>query len=462
MTPTSSAGSPAPSASRPWSRSCSSTAASTRPTPPAASSTRRSTACTPRPAAGIPPPPPTASSPPSTAGHRIYVYGDYDVDGVTGSATCAGPPPARRHRRTSTSPPPPRGLRHQPGKPWSDRRNRRQGRRHRRLRHRQPAEAERRAAWARADRHRPPRDEGPCPTPPCWSPPPARHRVPSACSAAPASPSSWPGPSPCASAAARRSPPPRELLLDGVALAALGVVADVVPCRTRTAPRPLRPLCRCRKTLARRAGPLRGRQDRPGRRACRQRHRLRLAPRINAAGRMGERCWPWSCSPPRARARRGPRPTHRVLNESRQKLERDTVTKARQLIEAEKRRGRPRPGPRSADWHGRIVGIVAGRLASCTPADALVTCPKGRRRHEHARLAVGSGRSIAASRCTRRCASAATCWLDTAGTPRRRLPPAAQNVPPSATASAPASPGTTPGGTPAPELVLDERPRCPP
>jgi single-stranded-DNA-specific exonuclease len=123
----------------------------------------------------------------------------------------------------------------------------------------------------------------------------------------------------------------------------------------------------------------------------------RLAPRLNAAGRLGESMVAVKLlttkSPERALelAKRLDR-----LNEKRQKLERETVEKARELIRREKREDDPALVLASRNWHAGIVGIVAGRLAEQYGKPTLmVTLPKpGADADKRSQQAVGSGRSI--------------------------------------------------------------------
>ncbi len=193
----------------------------------------------------------------------------------------------------------------------------------------------------------------------------------------------------------------RNFLLDAVALAALGVVADVVP------------LLEENRTLVRH-GLNRLRRDPPvGLRALceaaglRQGAELRaddvafkLAPRLNAAGRLG-------CARLVVELLTASRPEQaadhaRVLEEQnakRQALERRMVAEARGMVEAEGRGDDPALVLTALDWHAGVLGIVAGRLAELygRPACMIalqptraVTAPRD---EAHARVGLGSGRS---------------------------------------------------------------------
>jgi single-stranded-DNA-specific exonuclease len=192
------------------------------------------------------------------------------------------------------------------------------------------------------------------------------------------------------------TPPFRELLLDGVALAALGVVADVVPLQgenrilvkaglARLADRPpvgLEVLCESAQVAP---GALRASDI-----------GFRLAPRINAVGRLGEAVVAVELLTTTRRERAVDLARRfEYLNEMRQKLERESLQRARQLIDAEGRHRDPALVLASRDWHGGIVGIVAGRLAEQFARPALlITLPPADADGEHARRAVGSGRSV--------------------------------------------------------------------
>ena len=157
----------------------------------------------------------------------------------------------------------------------------------------------------------------------------------------------------------------KEFLLDAVALASLGVVADVVPLldenrilvryglhRLRQAPPlGLRALCQA-------AGIEDGAELRAYDVA------FRIAPRLNAAGRLG-------CARLVVDLLTTTRPEQaadlaRYLenqNTQRQQLERRMTADARRMIEEQGRQNDPALVLASADWHGGVIGIVAGRLA---------------------------------------------------------------------------------------------------
>ncbi|HEY7330273.1 MAG TPA: single-stranded-DNA-specific exonuclease RecJ [Gemmataceae bacterium] len=197
----------------------------------------------------------------------------------------------------------------------------------------------------------------------------------------------------------------RDYLLDSVALAALGVVADVVPLHDENRILVRHGLHRLRQTT------LPGLQalytaagltvDAPLRAAD---IGYKLAPRLNAAGRLG-------CARLVVELLTTPRPEQatqlaRYLEEQntqRQTLERRIVQEARKLIEEQVRGEDAALVLARAGWHAGIIGIVAGRLSelygrpalmiALPPEDTTQSVPEEGGRH--ARVGVGSGRSIA-------------------------------------------------------------------
>lgn len=191
----------------------------------------------------------------------------------------------------------------------------------------------------------------------------------------------------------RVTPRFREFLLDAVALAALGTVADVVPLHDENRILVRHGLARLRqvpsiglKALLDAAGL----GDKEGLTAGDI--GFRLAPRLNAAGRL-------SCarlvvelltttSPQRAQD------LARYLegqNEQRQSLERRMLTQARELAEACD--GAPALVLASPEWHAGIIGIVAGRLADLFARPTLLIALRQDGTAGEA-VGQGSGRSV--------------------------------------------------------------------
>jgi single-stranded-DNA-specific exonuclease len=196
----------------------------------------------------------------------------------------------------------------------------------------------------------------------------------------------------------------RDYLLDCVALAALGVVADVVPLhdenrilvrhglhRLRQMSLPgLQALCTCAglaPDTPLRAGDI----------------GYKIGPRLNAAGRLG-------CARLVVDLLTTPREEQAIQlaryleeqNTQRQTLERRTVSEARKMIEEQARGDDAALVLAHADWHAGIIGIVAGRLVEqyarptliiALPSPTLEADERGSE-GRHIRVGVGSGRSV--------------------------------------------------------------------
>jgi single-stranded-DNA-specific exonuclease len=185
----------------------------------------------------------------------------------------------------------------------------------------------------------------------------------------------------------------RDFLLDAVALASLGVVADVVPLldenrilvrhglnRLRQAPTlGVKALCEAA-----------GFEDGADLRASDV--GFKIAPRLNAAGRLG--CARLVVDLLTTTRREQAVDLARYLegqNAQRQTLERRMLTEARRMVEEQGRQDDPALVLASADWHGGVIGIVAGRLAEQYARPALMI--KLPSQDEEAEAA-GSGRSV--------------------------------------------------------------------
>jgi single-stranded-DNA-specific exonuclease len=194
----------------------------------------------------------------------------------------------------------------------------------------------------------------------------------------------------------------RNFLLDAVALAALGIVADVVPLLDENRILVRYGLNRLRQqpplglqALCHAAGLAAGADLRASDIA------FKLAPRLNAAGRLGcarlvvDLLTESRKEPAADRAR-----YLEEQNFKRQALERRMVTEARALIEAEGRQDDPALVLARSDWHAGVLGIVAGRLAelygrpSCMIALQEVRATSTSPGAEAAQIGLGSARSI--------------------------------------------------------------------
>jgi single-stranded-DNA-specific exonuclease len=193
-----------------------------------------------------------------------------------------------------------------------------------------------------------------------------------------------------ASGGERVPPRLRDALLDGVALAALGLVADVVPLHDENRIYVRHGLHRLR------AAPTVGLQALLNAAGLAEAKALRaddigfkLAPRLNAAGRLG-------CARLVVELLTTPSPqrAHDLAtylesqNQQRQQIERKIVAHARELALDGPHRDAPALVLASADWHPGVIGIVAGRLADQLGRPVLLVAL----REDGA--APGSGRSI--------------------------------------------------------------------
>lgn len=255
------------------------------------------------------------------------------------------------------------------------------------------------------------------------------------------------------------SEPLREVLLDAIALAALGVVADVVPLQDenrilvryglkRLMTRPPLGVQAIRETAGIAEGDLKAGDI-----------GYRIAPRINAVGRLGEAAIAVDLLTTTRRERAVDLARRlEYLNEQRQRLERDTVARAKEMIEREGRGDDPALVLASPDWHGGVVGIVAGRLAEQYGRPTLmVTLPKPSDDDgEQIRLATGSGRSIpgfALHEALKACDDLLVGHGGHAAAAGFRLLP--HNVQAFRKRFCACVAGHFPSGTPSPEIVLD-------
>ncbi len=192
-----------------------------------------------------------------------------------------------------------------------------------------------------------------------------------------------------ASGATRVTPQLREFLLDSVALAALGMIADVVPLQDENRIIVRHGLARLDRTgsvglraLLRAAG-----LD-PSAPVTTTDVSFAVAPRLNAAGRLG--CARLVVELFTTASAEHATELARVLdgqNAQRQQIERRILEQARELADADGD-GTPALVLASPDWHPGVIGIVAGRLAELYARPVLLIAQNG------ADLGHGSGRSI--------------------------------------------------------------------
>ena len=187
------------------------------------------------------------------------------------------------------------------------------------------------------------------------------------------------------------SPMLREFLLDAVALAALGLVADVVPLHDENRIYVRSGLARLRekpplgmKALIESAGLA----ATPELRA--EDIGFRLAPRMNAAGRLGYAGLVVEMLTT-ANAVRAKEIAQHLENEnsSRQTLERRMVQQAKDMLDGEDLAKLPAAVLSHSEWHPGVIGIVAGRLVEHIGRPVLIIAAK-----DGQPIVTGSGRSI--------------------------------------------------------------------
>lgn len=182
----------------------------------------------------------------------------------------------------------------------------------------------------------------------------------------------------------------REFLLDAMGLAALGLIADVVPLRdenrifvkhglARIVQKPslgLQALCETAKiTKELRAEDV----------------AFRIAPRLNAAGRLGcARLVVELLTTNSANRATEIAEFLDTQNTKRQFLEKKITADAKQMVEDSGYGDDPAIVLGSTEWHGGVIGIVAGRLAEYFAKPVLICALQ-----EHDQPSSGSGRSIA-------------------------------------------------------------------
>jgi single-stranded-DNA-specific exonuclease len=190
----------------------------------------------------------------------------------------------------------------------------------------------------------------------------------------------------------------RDYLLDSVSLAALGVVADVVPLQDENRILVHHGLNRLRQTPLvglKALYEVAGLGSGEGLRASDIGYTL--APRLNAAGRLG--CARLVVELLTTTKRDQAAELARCLedqNQKRQTLERRMLAEARELVETNGCHEAPAIVLASSGWHVGVLGIVASRLADIFGRPALlVALPTGPAAlADPVQIGVGSGRSI--------------------------------------------------------------------
>lgn len=183
----------------------------------------------------------------------------------------------------------------------------------------------------------------------------------------------------------------REFLLDAVGLAALGLVADVVPLQDENRILVRHGLERIKQkpSVGLRAL-MEAAQMGDGKPVTAEDVGFRLAPRLNAAGRLG--CARLAVELLTTKNPGKARELAEYLekqNEQRQGLERKITQQAREMMVGVDLTTTVGIVLASADWHQGVVGIVAGRLAEQFARPTLVMAIKA-----DEEIAIGSGRSV--------------------------------------------------------------------
>lgn len=193
-----------------------------------------------------------------------------------------------------------------------------------------------------------------------------------------------------ASGSDRVTPELREFLLDAVGLAALGLVADVVPLRDenrifvkqglqRLTEKPSLGLRALMEASGLGDGPIKAEDV-----------SFKLAPRLNAAGRLD--CAQLVVELLTTKSPGKARDLAQYLescNKQRQALERKISAHAREMVEAGGHADRPAIVLGSTEWHAGVVGIVAGRLAEQYARPVVLVALKA-----GDAVSTGSGRSV--------------------------------------------------------------------
>lgn len=194
-----------------------------------------------------------------------------------------------------------------------------------------------------------------------------------------------------ASGATKVTPQFREFLLDSVALAALGMIADFVPLLDENRIFVRHGLNRLHSTKSIGLRALLEAAGVNNRAPSATDVGFYLAPRLNAAGRLGcarlvvELLTTTSAERARDLAR-----FLNAQNEERQKIERRILAQAREQIEHLNLGALRSLVLAHGNWHAGVIGIVAGRLADSFGRPVLMIAVK-----DETQVGVGSGRSVA-------------------------------------------------------------------
>ncbi|HEY2909179.1 MAG TPA: single-stranded-DNA-specific exonuclease RecJ [Gemmataceae bacterium] len=194
-----------------------------------------------------------------------------------------------------------------------------------------------------------------------------------------------------ASGADRVTPELRELLLDCLGLAALGLIADVVPLQDENRIFVRHGLARIKEKPSIGLKALMEAAQLGGDKAITSEDvGFRLAPRLNAAGRLGCARLAVELLTTKNAARAKELAEYlEAQNQQRQGLERKITHQAKEMMASHDLAATAGIVLASPDWHQGVVGIVASRLVDSFARPALVATIKA-----DEAIAVGSGRSV--------------------------------------------------------------------
>lgn len=189
----------------------------------------------------------------------------------------------------------------------------------------------------------------------------------------------------------RASPELREFLLDAMGIAALGLVADVVPLRDENRVFVRHGLKRLvEKPSAGMRALLASASLDPGRGLRAEDVAFRLAPRLNAAGRLGCARLVVELLTTNSSIKANEIAEYlEKQNSQRQSLERKITSEAKEWVEREGYDKQAGIVLAHADWHQGVIGIVAGRLADAYARPVLIAALAA-----DGGVSSGSGRSV--------------------------------------------------------------------
>jgi single-stranded-DNA-specific exonuclease len=185
------------------------------------------------------------------------------------------------------------------------------------------------------------------------------------------------------------SPRLREYLLDAVGMAAIGLIADVVPLHDENRVLVRHGLRRIAQTPTVGLTALLEASGLAGRAVRAEDMAFKLVPRINAVGRLGcARLVVELLTTPSPQRAKDLATYLESQNQQRQQIERRIAAQAREMALDGPHRDAPALVLACGDWHAGVIGIVAGRLAEQFGRPVLMIAEKSDG------VCAGSGRSV--------------------------------------------------------------------